>query len=117
MAAHSCRSFNHLNVDDNLLVAGPLEGKVAEGVGGLPAVLGRALHEPGVGVVLDVVPVDVVLDVVQGPVGPLHQLQDGHHEDVDLGEQIYRIFQFSELNSTSILGSIGETMKIQHFSI
>jgi len=73
---------NTLNINDDQFVAGPLKGEVAERLRRLAAEL--FVDEAGIGVVLDVVAVDEVLDVKEGPVVALVELVDAHHEDVNL---------------------------------
>ena len=71
-----------LNVNNDQLVAGSLEGEVTESLWRLPATL--VVDETRVRVVLDVVAVDEVLDVKERLVLTLVELVDGHHENVDL---------------------------------
>ena len=71
-----------LDVDHDELVSGAFEGEMAECVWRLPA--HPVVHETRVGVVLDVLPVDEVLHMVEGAAGTLVELQNGHHEDVHL---------------------------------
>jgi len=63
-------------------VAGSLEGEVTESLWCLSAEL--VVNEPRVGVVLDVVAIDEVLDVKERLVLTIVELVDGHHENVDL---------------------------------
>ena len=78
-----------LNVDDDQFVSGPLEGEVAEGLRRLATDL--AVDEARVGVVLDVVAVDEVLDVKERPLVAFVELVDAHHEDVDLLRRVVAV--------------------------
>jgi hypothetical protein len=71
-----------LNINDDQFVAGPLKGEVTESLRRLSAEL--SVDESRVGVVLDVIAVDEVLDVKERAVFALVELVDAHHEDVDL---------------------------------
>lgn len=74
---------NTLNIYDHYFVTGTFKGKVAESLRRLTMSI-VAEDETRIRVVLDVGPFDEILYMIEGLVGPVDKLQDGHLKKIYL---------------------------------